>query len=286
VIRDSVQLLWSFTLEGIPVRPLLDSIRPIGYHTWLNADTVFVFVLGSPATLQRAELAGGSAAVVARDIGRGLARVPGRRAISYAQRDSSGLSIRTIDPVSGAGETVIRLPAGNEFFAWTASGDLFSANGNRLLLLRPGDKDWTELARFADPGLQQISRLAVSPSGDRIALVGAEPGPPPGAAQGGPVVLLQPDRVFDGIAMRTGWSVLVRGDRIIEAGPAIESATPSDARRISLKGMTLLPGLIEGHSHLLLHPYNETSWDDQCFTKRWLFGASGQSRPDSPRRIH
>ncbi len=62
VIRDSVQLLWSFTLDGTPVKPLLDSIRPIGYHTWLNADTVFVFVLGSPATLRRAELAHGTAA--------------------------------------------------------------------------------------------------------------------------------------------------------------------------------------------------------------------------------
>lgn len=178
VIRDSVQLLWAFTLDGKPVRPLLDSIKPIGYHTWLNADTVFVFVLGSPATLRRAELSHGTAETIARDIGRGLARVPGRRVISYAQRDSSRMSVRAIDPVSGVGETLIRLPAGNEFFAWTPSGDLFSASGNRLLLLRPGEKDWTEVARFTDPGLQQISRLAVSPSGDRIALVGAEPGPP------------------------------------------------------------------------------------------------------------
>ena len=82
-------------------------------------------------------------------------------------------------------------------------------------------------------------------------------------AAAGPVILLLPDRVFDGTAMRTGWSVLVRGDRIIGAGPSIDAATPPDARRIPLPGMTLLPGLIEGHSHLLLHPYNETSWDDQ-----------------------
>ena len=78
-----------------------------------------------------------------------------------------------------------------------------------------------------------------------------------------PVILLTPDRVFDGVAMRTGWSVLVRGDRILAAGPSISAAAPPDARRIALTGATLLPGLIEGHSHLLLHPYNETSWDDQ-----------------------
>ncbi len=85
------------------------------------------------------------------------------------------------------------------------------------------------------------------------------------AAQGadGPVILLLPDRVFDGITVHPGWSVLVRGDRILGVGPALEAATPTDARRIALKGMTLLPGLIEGHSHLLLHPYDETSWNDQ-----------------------
>jgi len=63
--------------------------------------------------------------------------------------------------------------------------------------------------------------------------------------------------------MHTGWSVLVRGSRILAAGPALDAAAPPDTRRIPLPGMTLLPGLIEGHSHLFLHPYNETSWNDQ-----------------------
>jgi imidazolonepropionase-like amidohydrolase len=85
-----------------------------------------------------------------------------------------------------------------------------------------------------------------------------------GAGRGsGPVILLTPDRVFDGAIMHTGWSVLVRGDRILGVGPGLEASTPADARRFLLTGMTLLPGLIEGHSHLLLHPYNETVWNDQ-----------------------
>ena len=78
-----------------------------------------------------------------------------------------------------------------------------------------------------------------------------------------PAILLTPDRVFDGLSMRADWSVLVRGDRIIAAGPGLETGVPADARRIALKGMTLLPGLIEGHSHLLLHPYDEATWNDQ-----------------------
>ena len=83
----------------------------------------------------------------------------------------------------------------------------------------------------------------------------------PAAAQ--QAILLQPDRVFDGVAARphTGWSVLVQGERIVAAGPNL--AAPSGARIVRLPGMTLMPGMIEGHGHLFLHPYNETSWDDQ-----------------------
>lgn len=76
-------------------------------------------------------------------------------------------------------------------------------------------------------------------------------------------VMLRPARVFDGVDARPheGWSVLVRGRTIEAVGPDL--AVPADARVLDLPGMTLMPGMIEGHSHLFLHPYNETSWDDQ-----------------------
>jgi imidazolonepropionase-like amidohydrolase len=77
--------------------------------------------------------------------------------------------------------------------------------------------------------------------------------------------LLVPARVWDGVENQPhdGWAVLVRGDRIEAVGPRAQLTVPSDATTIDLAGTTLLPGLIEGHSHLLLHPYNETPWDDQ-----------------------
>ena len=76
-------------------------------------------------------------------------------------------------------------------------------------------------------------------------------------------ILLRPSRVFDGVdaAPHEGWQVLVRGDRIAAVGANVEA--PADARVIDLPGMTLMPGMIEGHAHLFLHPYDETSWDDQ-----------------------
>ena len=75
------------------------------------------------------------------------------------------------------------------------------------------------------------------------------------------VVVLQPDRVFDGRDLHAGWVVVVRGPQIDSAGPA--GAAPAGAETIRLAGTTLMPGLIEGHSHILLHPYNEAAWDDQ-----------------------
>ena len=74
--------------------------------------------------------------------------------------------------------------------------------------------------------------------------------------------LLKPDRVFDGEVMHSDWIVLVKGNKI-EAAGSMTFKLPANTRVIELKGMTLLPGLIEGHSHLFLHPYNETKWDDQ-----------------------
>jgi imidazolonepropionase-like amidohydrolase len=81
-----------------------------------------------------------------------------------------------------------------------------------------------------------------------------------GAASAVDVTVLKPARVFDGETMHEGWMVLVRGDRIDSAGATVDAA---GAKVIDLPGLTLMPGLVEGHSHILLHAYNETSWNDQ-----------------------
>jgi imidazolonepropionase-like amidohydrolase len=75
-------------------------------------------------------------------------------------------------------------------------------------------------------------------------------------------VVLKPARVFDGEVLHEGWAVRVRGDRIEAAGPVTQVSSPG-VPVTELAGATLLPGLVEGHSHVLLHPYNETVWNDQ-----------------------
>ena len=74
-------------------------------------------------------------------------------------------------------------------------------------------------------------------------------------------ILLKPIAVFDGQELHAGWSVLVSDDKITAVGANLSA--PADARMVDLPGQTLMPGMIEGHAHMFLHPYNETSWNEQ-----------------------
>ncbi|MFT5049399.1 MAG: imidazolonepropionase-like amidohydrolase [Chlamydiales bacterium] len=85
----------------------------------------------------------------------------------------------------------------------------------------------------------------------------------PQSASGQTVTVLSPDRVFDGVDVHEGWAVVMEGELLREVGPRGGLSIPDGAREIELHGMTLLPGLIEAHSHMLLHPYDEASWNDQ-----------------------
>ncbi len=75
--------------------------------------------------------------------------------------------------------------------------------------------------------------------------------------------LLQPDRVFDGTDMHDNWVVIVTDNHISYVGNTSGAVDIAITKTIPLKGTTLMPGIIEGHSHVLLHPYNETDWNDQ-----------------------
>jgi imidazolonepropionase-like amidohydrolase len=92
-----------------------------------------------------------------------------------------------------------------------------------------------------------------------------QPRQPQGARQPGANWLLRPQQVFDAASEQAhpGWVVLVTGNRIAAVGPAASMTVPAGATTIDLPDTTLLPGLIEAHTHIFLHAYNETLWNDQ-----------------------
>ena len=106
--------------------------------------------------------------------------------------------------------------------------------------------------------MQRMPRLVAGALLVVTALLASAQTPPPPT-----VTVLRPGRVFDGEAMHEGWVVRVRAERIEAVGPADNLATAPGARIVDLPGTTLTPGLIEGHSHLLLHAYSEMSWVEQ-----------------------
>jgi hypothetical protein len=174
VEADSTQRLWSFDLSGGGPTLVLREIQPVGYHAWIDHDRLALFVLGSPATLQIASVQSGRAQVAARDIGRSLHPVPGRSAVSFVQwEEGQRGAITELDAETGETEVLAPLLEGNEFFAWTPGGTLLMGQGSKLFLWAPGrSQEWEELADLAPAGVAGISRIAVSPEGDRIAVVG------------------------------------------------------------------------------------------------------------------
>ena len=102
--------------------------------------------------------------------------------------------------------------------------------------------------------------LAFVLAASAFTLAGAQQRPRPEANDA--ITILKPARVFDGETMHEGWAVRVKGERIDAAGPEASIAA-AGAKVIDLPGTTLTPGLVEGHSHILLHAYSETSWTDQ-----------------------
>jgi hypothetical protein len=176
---DGTQRLWRFTLDGKDPELVLADVKPVGYHAWADDHTLALFVLGQPATLQLADTRTGKAEILARNIGRSLQPIPGRGTISVVVRESAEqgarptLSIRELDPRTKQLTPLVTAVAGasEADCAWTPDGLLLMAKDDVLYGWRRGATEWTRVADLGALGLKGVSRLAVSPKGDRIAIV-------------------------------------------------------------------------------------------------------------------
>jgi len=176
---DRTQRLWRFDAQGHNPLVVLTDVKPVGYHAWVDADTVALYVLGEPATLRIARVKSGAAAIVVTGIGRSLHRVPGTKAVSFVQREPSGeFWIKQIDVASKTIDPLVKAVDGStdHDMAWMPDGrTILMSAGTRVFSWTRGGAGWTEVFDAAKHDLGAVSRLAVSPAGDAIAIVVAEP---------------------------------------------------------------------------------------------------------------
>jgi hypothetical protein len=174
VERDSTQRLWRFAPDGAMPTLLVPDLPGVGYHAWADPGTLAAFVLGSPPALVVVALGTGRRDTLALGIGRALQTVPGRRTVSFAWRaDSTTFWLAEADPVTRSATRLVLLPPGAEFHAWAPGGIALASAGTRIYQwdrTRPGG--WIEAADLASAGVAAVTRLAVSPDGTRLAVVG------------------------------------------------------------------------------------------------------------------
>jgi hypothetical protein len=186
---DGTQRLWSVIASGpkIELALLLADVKPVGYHAWVDERTVALYVLGErghPATLQVADTRTGTSETVATGIGRSVQPMPSGR-ISFVQREHAAdevaetamikhlFNARPSERASISTGALVR-PVANvldPFLAWTPDGTLLMAVNSTLYRWRSGDPNWTVVANLGGFGLRNVTRLAVSPKGDRLAIV-------------------------------------------------------------------------------------------------------------------
>ena len=171
---DGAQRLWQYEMDGSDPEVLFPDAQPVGYHTWASEQQVALYVLGDPPTLQLGNARTKMVVdTLAENIGRSMHNIPGRPAISYVQYTSDTTSvIRALDGSTRTATDLVETIDGGDFHAWTPGGILLMARGSTLYQWSDGADGWQDVADLAP--LQNVTRLAVSPDGTRLALVAAE----------------------------------------------------------------------------------------------------------------
>ena len=175
VEADQTQRLWQFDLAtGRNPKLVLSNIKPVGYHCWVGSDSLVLFVLGKPNTLQLARVSTGQAQTISTNIGRSLLRVPSQKAVSFVHKlSASEWQVEQLDINTLQTKKLIQTPANSEDAAWLADGTLLMAAEAKLYKWNARyDQNWQLVADWSGLGIKQITRLAVSPKSNQLVFVG------------------------------------------------------------------------------------------------------------------
>ena len=190
VIRafDDKQKLWRYPLQPLAQNAeqpseLLKHINPVGYHAWVDAKRVLLFVLGEPHTLQLADIVQQTSRVIDSDIGASLYKIPGSELMSYSaafgvnSSDQPVWQLKSFNPDTGDIKVLTQLPSSAYYYAWSADGKAIAAQGSILKQWdskNPTDS-WQVIADVSAQCPLGVSRIAINAQNTKVALVCALP---------------------------------------------------------------------------------------------------------------
>lgn len=173
VEADGTQRLWAFAMDGTSPELILENVKPVGYHAWSGDELqLALFVLGDPPTLQLADVSSGTAETVTSNIGRSLHKRPDRDAFTYVDKsDDKDWWIEQLDLSTMSARPIAPTLEESEDYVWTPEGEILMAQQSSLFRWDPSASDWAKIADWSAARVDNITRLAVSPSGKYLAFV-------------------------------------------------------------------------------------------------------------------
>lgn len=163
-----LQLLYSYDLQGKDEVLVEDAV--IGYHAWIDDEKLVAFVLGEPSTLQIIDLESLSSKTVAENVGRSLHKIPKSKLISYVDKSADQWLIKALNPKKNTKTDIVRTKEGAEDYCWTPRAEIIMGEGN-IVWVWNGRSGWNKIADISSYGLSGITRVAISPEGNQLALV-------------------------------------------------------------------------------------------------------------------
>ena len=172
--KDGTQLLWKYPFNRKKPKIMLEGLK-VGYHTWFHKKMIVSFVIGDPATLEVSNLKYKIKYPIDKNIGRSIHKIPNTELISYISHEESEPEIYSINPINSEKKYIADALTDSQDMVWTSDGTIIMGKDDKLYKLKPGeDKKWIEFASLEPFNLMGITRIAISPLGDKIAIVVTE----------------------------------------------------------------------------------------------------------------
>ena len=168
---DGYQRLYKYSMYSGSSEELVKDLK-IGYHGWVGRDELVSFVLGDPPTLQKSNLRLGTNTILDDRVGRSILKMPGSEQVAYISKKQDPWAINTLELETGKIQMLIPTLKGSEDFTLNPSGNFIMGQGTKIFIFDSElHSSWMQISDLSTFGLEGVSRLAVSPKGEKIVMV-------------------------------------------------------------------------------------------------------------------